>query len=81
MLGDVVRAAIFAPFAVLLAFILTRFMSVAVDAMAAGKHADAESAQAIMGYSTTAGEQWLFVALLSLLVLLVARAISESEVS
>ncbi|RLM53189.1 hypothetical protein DVK02_14970 [Halobellus sp. Atlit-31R] len=81
MLGHVARAALYSPFAVLLAFILTRFMSALNDAMAAGEHADADSAQQVMGYTIAAGENFLFVALVSLLVMLLARAVSESEVA
>jgi len=80
MFGTIARAALYSPFAVLIGYILTRFMSTVSEFMAEAAFADAQSAQQIIGMTETAGNNFLLAALVSLLVMLLARAATESEV-
>jgi len=81
MFGDIARVALYAPFAVLIGYILTRFMGTLSEFMKDAPFADADSAQQIITMTETAGNNFLLVALVSLLVILLARAAVESEVA
>lgn len=80
MFDSVISATLTALLAAFIGAVLSKIATPILDLMKAGDYASASSAQDIIGFLTVATDNWLRAALLSALMVLVARAVIESQV-
>lgn len=79
MYGTYIRAAAYGAMAPPLAALLGEFLLPFLGVMKAGDHADAESAQRLIGMFEMVNQEFLLLELLSIAVFVIARAVVEKQ--
>jgi hypothetical protein len=80
MYGAYIRAAAYGAMSPPLAALLGAFLAPFLGVMRAGEHADAESAQRLIGLFEITMQEFLLIELLSIAVFIIARAVVEKHV-